>query len=75
MSVFSNLATVVSMIGGVLVFGEQITIYDMLGSVMIITGVIGTLVWGKRKPAPAQAELQKTNSHAVTPPSQVRANQ
>ncbi|WP_152396711.1 DMT family transporter [Paenibacillus guangzhouensis] len=73
MSVFSNLATIVSMIGGVLVFGEQITIYDILGSIMIIVGVIGTLIWGKRNTA--QPEVLESNSHAVKPAPHAKANQ
>ncbi|WP_410770287.1 DMT family transporter [Fontibacillus sp. BL9] len=42
MSVFSNLSTLVSMAAGAIFLGEEVTVYHLIGSVMIISGVIGT---------------------------------
>jgi drug/metabolite transporter (DMT)-like permease len=42
MSIFSNLSTVVSITAGALVLKENIEYYHLIGSVMIITGVLGT---------------------------------
>jgi drug/metabolite transporter (DMT)-like permease len=50
MSVFANLSTVVSMAAGVLFLGEEITVYHLAGSAMIIAGVIGTNRFGRKKP-------------------------
>lgn len=41
-SVFSNLSTVISIAAGSFVLGETVTIYHLIGSVLIIAGVIGT---------------------------------
>lgn len=41
-SVFSNLSTVISIAAGAFLLGETVTIYHILGSALIITGVIGT---------------------------------
>lgn len=43
-SVFSNLSTVISIAAGSLILGENVTIYHLVGSVLIIAGVIGTNV-------------------------------
>jgi drug/metabolite transporter (DMT)-like permease len=43
-SVFSNLSTIVSMAAGAIFLGEEITVYHLLGSVMIVAGVVGTNV-------------------------------
>lgn len=42
MSVFSNLSTIVSVAAGAMFLGEEITVYHLIGSVLIIAGVIGT---------------------------------
>lgn len=42
MSVFSNLGTVISIIAGVVFLNEKIFYYHIIGSVLIIVGVIGT---------------------------------
>ncbi|ASA25864.1 DMT family transporter [Paenibacillus donghaensis] len=42
MSVFTNLSTIVSIAAGALVLGEEVTIYHVIGSVLIILGVVGT---------------------------------
>ncbi|EJS62868.1 EamA family transporter [Bacillus cereus] len=41
-SVFSNLSTLISIMAGALILHENITIYHLLGTVMIIAGVLGT---------------------------------
>lgn len=42
MSVFSNLATVISIFAGVVFLKEQIFYYHIIGSILIIGGVLGT---------------------------------
>lgn len=41
-SVFSNISTVVSILAGVMILGEKFYMYHIIGSVLIIAGVIGT---------------------------------
>lgn len=48
MSVFSNLSTVVSIAAGALFLGEAVEAYHIIGSLLIIAGVLGTNVL-KRK--------------------------
>ncbi|WP_101807423.1 DMT family transporter [Paenibacillus pasadenensis] len=55
MSVFANLSTIVSMAAGAIVLGEELTIYHLIGSVMILAGVIGTNRLGRKKAAPKPA--------------------
>lgn len=45
MSVFSNLSTVVSIVAGVLILNEKIYMFHVVGSVLIIFGVIGTNIF------------------------------
>ncbi|ANE45572.1 transporter [Paenibacillus swuensis] len=47
MSVFANLSTIVSIAAGAIFLGEEVTWYHLLGSMMIVTGVIGTQYLGK----------------------------
>lgn len=42
MSIFSNLSTVISIAAGAILLNEQIHFYHIIGSIMIITGVLGT---------------------------------
>jgi drug/metabolite transporter (DMT)-like permease len=49
MSVFGNLSTVVSLAAGALFLGEEVTVYHLIGSAMIIAGVIGTNRFGRKK--------------------------
>lgn len=42
MSVFSNLGTVISIVAGVIFLKEEIFYYHILGSILIVGGVIGT---------------------------------
>lgn len=55
-SVFSNLSTIVSIAAGALFLGEQITWYHVVGSALIIAGVIGTNRLGDKVKAPPQIE-------------------
>jgi drug/metabolite transporter (DMT)-like permease len=48
MSVFSNLSTIVSIAAGAMFLGEEITGYHLIGSALIIAGVIGTNRLGRR---------------------------
>ncbi|WP_223068612.1 DMT family transporter [Paenibacillus caui] len=48
-SAFSNLSTVVSIAAGAMVFGEDIKVYHIIGSVLIIAGVWGTNRFGLKK--------------------------
>jgi drug/metabolite transporter (DMT)-like permease len=51
MSVFTNLSTIVSIAAGAIFLGEEVTVYHLMGSLMIITGVIGTNLLGQKKTA------------------------
>jgi drug/metabolite transporter (DMT)-like permease len=42
MSVFSNLGTVISIVAGVIFLKEEIFYYHIIGSILIVGGVIGT---------------------------------
>ena len=55
MSVFTNLSTIVSIAAGAVFLGEQITVYHWIGSFLIIAGVIGTNLLGRKKTAAASA--------------------
>lgn len=49
MSVFINIAPIISMIAGALVLKEKIYYYHIVGSVLIILGVLGTNLLGKKE--------------------------
>lgn len=49
MSVFSNLGTVISILAGVIFLKEEIFYYHIIGSILIVGGVIGTNFLDKRK--------------------------
>lgn len=49
LSVFSNLSTIVSIAAGAMVYGEEIKVYHIIGSVLIIAGVLGTNRFGAIK--------------------------
>jgi drug/metabolite transporter (DMT)-like permease len=49
LSVFSNLSTVVSIGAGAMFLGEDIKTYHVLGSLLILLGVVGTNVLGRKK--------------------------
>lgn len=48
MSVFTNLATVISVIAGVVFLNEDISYFHIIGSALIITGVIGANFFGAK---------------------------
>lgn len=48
MGVFTNLSTIVSIAAGALVLGEEVTVYHIVGSALIIAGVIGTNLLGEK---------------------------
>lgn len=47
-TVFNNISTVVAILAGVLLLGDKFTIWDLIGSAMIISGVWGTVYFGKQ---------------------------
>lgn len=47
MSVFVNLATVISIVAGVVFLNENIFYYHIIGSLLIIGGVVGTNIFGE----------------------------
>ena len=49
MSVFSNLSTIVSIAAGAMFLGEEVTVYHLIGSLMIIAGVVGTNRFTRKK--------------------------
>lgn len=49
MSVFANLSTVVSIVAGAMFLEENITVYHIIGSALIITGVMGANRLGRKK--------------------------
>ncbi|GGD81768.1 DMT family transporter [Paenibacillus nasutitermitis] len=62
MSVFANLSTIVSMTAGAVFLGEEVTIYHLIGSIMIIAGVIGTNRLGRKKTSESRNKLTEVNS-------------
>jgi len=49
MSVFSNLSTIVSIAAGALLLGEEVGLYAIAGSALIIAGVLGTNLLGDKR--------------------------
>lgn len=52
MSVFSNLATFITILAGVIFLMEAFHLYHLIGGVSIVVGVIGTNYFGNRRGAP-----------------------
>ncbi|HHY21317.1 MAG TPA: EamA family transporter [Bacilli bacterium] len=48
MSVFSNLATLITIIAGAVFLNETLAYYHIIGAMMIITGIIGTNTFGEK---------------------------
>ncbi len=48
MSVFSNFATITSMIAGAVLLGERLMYYHIIGAILIIIGVLGTN-WNRKR--------------------------
>ncbi|MCR8842204.1 DMT family transporter [Paenibacillus sp. SC116] len=55
MSVFTNLSTIVSIVAGAIFLGEEVTIYHLIGSVLIIAGVVGANYFGRKKAVQQQS--------------------
>lgn len=49
LSVFNNLATLITLLGGVAILHEQLANYHLLGAAMVLAGVIGVSFSGRRK--------------------------
>lgn len=49
MSVFSNLATLITVIAGVIFLNETLQYYHIVGTIVILTGVVGTNYFGKKR--------------------------
>ncbi|WP_036717819.1 DMT family transporter [Paenibacillus harenae] len=49
MSVFFNLSTIVSIAAGALLLGEEVRMYHIAGSALIIAGVMGTNLLGEKR--------------------------
>lgn len=47
-TLFGNLSTAISMLAGVLVIGEPLQLYHVICTLLIITGVVGTSLAGRR---------------------------
>ncbi|MCU6712657.1 DMT family transporter [Paenibacillus sp. J5C_2022] len=58
MSVFANLSTIVSMAAGAFFLGEEVTMYQLVGSALIIAGVIGANRFGRKR---AKEQIVTTN--------------
>ena len=46
-TVFNNISTLVAILAGVFILKENFTLFDMIGAAMIISGVWGTVYFGK----------------------------
>ncbi|MFC0216561.1 DMT family transporter [Paenibacillus chartarius] len=57
MSVFFNLSTIVSIAAGAILLGEEVQMYHIAGSALIIAGVMGTNLLGKK----SGRQVQSTN--------------
>ncbi|MFC3749343.1 DMT family transporter [Paenibacillus sp. GCM10012306] len=62
MSVFANLSTIVSLAAGAIFLGEEITMYHLIGSALIIAGVIGTNRLGRKKAAAIPVNMPMSKS-------------
>lgn len=54
MSAFTNLSTIVTIAAGAMFLGEQVTIHHIVGSLLIISGVLGSQYYGRRTPSVSQ---------------------
>jgi drug/metabolite transporter (DMT)-like permease len=48
-SIYANLSTIVAIIAGIILLDEQITLYHIIGSMLIIIGVYGTVRFNRRQ--------------------------
>ncbi|WP_051085484.1 DMT family transporter [Desulfitobacterium hafniense] len=58
MSVFSNVATLITILAGILFLQEAFHFYHVIGGMMIITGVVGTNLMGARSKAKEKAKTK-----------------
>ncbi len=56
-SIFANVATITSILAGVIFLNEVLFWYHILGATMIITGVIGVIVFRRKKQESTQFKL------------------
>lgn len=56
MSVFFNLSTIVSIAAGALLLGEEVRRYHIVGSALIIAGVLGTNLLGRKSEKPVRSQ-------------------
>ncbi|OCA87947.1 transporter [Bacillus sp. FJAT-27225] len=49
MSVFGNMSTVISIVAGAVILNEDVYSYHIIGSILIIVGVLGTNYFGEKK--------------------------
>lgn len=50
-SIYANLSTIVAIIAGVILLDETITLYHVIGSILIIIGVYGTVRFNRKRKA------------------------
>ncbi|SDE23011.1 Threonine/homoserine efflux transporter RhtA [Paenibacillus sp. UNCCL117] len=62
MSVFANLSTIVSMAAGAIVLGEELTVYHLIGSLLIIAGVVGANRLGRKKAAESMVQGKRAEA-------------
>ncbi|MGO1470142.1 MAG: DMT family transporter [Tissierella sp.] len=48
-AIFGNISTVVAILAGVIILKEDFGLYDIVGAIMIITGILGTIYMGEKK--------------------------
>lgn len=48
-AIFGNISTLVAIIVGVVVLKEDFGVIDIIGAIMIVTGILGTIYMGERK--------------------------
>ncbi|OXM83737.1 DMT family transporter [Paenibacillus rigui] len=62
-SVFNNLATVVTIVAGVLFLGERLEYFHIVGAIVIVAGVVGSNMLGRRKsPLPKESLLLRDHT-------------
>lgn len=49
LSVFNNLATVITLIAGTIVLHERLAYYHIIGAAMVIVGLVGASLYGQRR--------------------------
>ncbi|MNR05943.1 putative DMT superfamily transporter inner membrane protein [compost metagenome] len=63
MSVFTNLSTIVTIAAGAMFLGEQVTIYHIVGSLLILSGVFGSQYYGRCIPSSSQLKRSVNEIH------------